>query len=178
MDTVAAPSYATIYMKSFEEKYIYPIINSECLFHSGYIDDIFLTYTGGEAKLIEFLTNLNTQHDSIKCDYGTSKKSIAFLDTLVYVDNNRQLQTTVYTKPTDSHNYLHFQSAHPKHLKQSLPYSQALRLTRTCSANSDLNTHLEKLKKQFKAKGYKHTLVEEQIKKAVTIHRKDTFKTD
>ena len=176
MGTVAAPSYATIYMGYFEEKFIYPIINSECLFYTRYIDDIFLIYTGGEAKLIEFLTNLNTLHDSIKFDYEKSKKSIAFLDTLVYIDNNRQLQTTLYTKPTDTHNYLHFQSAHPKHLKQSLPYSQALRIRRICSQNSDLIIHSEKLKKQFKARGYKDTLVEEQIKKAVTINREDTLK--
>ena len=59
MGTVSAPSYATIYMGYFEEKFIYPIINSECLFYTRYIDDTFLIYTGGEAKLIEFLTNLN-----------------------------------------------------------------------------------------------------------------------
>ena len=175
MGTVAAPSYATIFMGNFEEKYIYPVISKECLAYYRYIDDIFLIYTGGETKLIEFLTNLNTQHDFIKFDFEKSHKSIAFLDTLVYVDDKRQLQTTLYTKPTDTHNYLHFNSAHPKHLKHSLPYSQALRIRRICSHNIEFNTHLEKLKKRFKARGYKHSLVEEQINKAATINRNDTL---
>ena len=121
MGTSAAPSYATIDMGHFEEKHIYPEINNDCLFYTRYIDDIFLIYTGGERKLIEFLTKLNTAHDSIKFEFEKSTKSIAFLDTLVYIDDKRQLQTTLYTKPTDTHNYLHFKSAHPKHLIDSLP---------------------------------------------------------
>ena len=69
-------------------------------------------HTGGEAKLDEFLTNLNTKHDSIKFDYEKSTHSVAFLDTLIYIDEKRQ-QKTLYTKPTDTHNYLHFKSSHP-----------------------------------------------------------------
>ena len=176
MGTVAAPSYATIYMGHFEETHIYPDINNDCLFYARYIDDIFLIYTGGETKLDEFLTNLNMKHDSIKFDHEKSTQSVAFLDTLIYIDENRQLQTTLYTKPTDTHNYLHFKSSHPKHLKESLPYSQALRLRRICSDNNELNKHSDKLKQQFIARGYSQTLVDNQIKKAIDIPRKDTLK--
>ena len=175
MGTIAAPSYATIYMGHFEEKHIYPEINNDCLFYTRYIDDIFLIYTGGERKLIEFLTKLNTAHDSIKFDFEKSTKSIAFLDTLVYIDDKRQLQTTLYTKPTDTHNYLHFKSAHPKHLIDSLPYSQALRIRRICSQNDELITQSDNLNRLFIAQGYKLSLVEEQINKAITKDRKDTL---
>ena len=40
MGTVAATSYAAIYMGEFEEKYIYPTIGKNCLYHGRYIDDI------------------------------------------------------------------------------------------------------------------------------------------
>ena len=83
------------------------------------IDEIFLIYTGGEAKLTEFVTKLNTQRDSIKFEYEKSIKSIAFLDILIYIDLERQLQTTLYTKPTDTNNYLHIKSAYSKHLKKA-----------------------------------------------------------
>ena len=86
MGTIAAPSYATIYMGKFETQFIYPEIDSDCLFFARYIDDIFLIYTGGDTKLKQFLKDLNTKHDSIKFDYETSTKSIAFLDTLIYID--------------------------------------------------------------------------------------------
>ena len=151
------------------ETHIYPEINNDCIFYARYIDDIFLIYTGGETKLDEFLTNLNMKHESIKFDHEKSTKSVAFLDTLIYIDEKRQLQTTLYTKPTDTHNYLHFKSSHPKHLKESLPYSQALRIRRICSKDNELNKHSDKLKQQFIARGYTETLVENQVKKAIAV---------
>ena len=37
MGTIAAPSYATIYMADFEETYIYPQIRDTCMFYCRYI---------------------------------------------------------------------------------------------------------------------------------------------
>ena len=121
MGTVAAPSYAVIYMGEFEEKYIYPIIGKNCLYYGRYIDDIVLIYKGSEQEFETFAEKLNTKHPSIKFDYEVSKTPISFLDTRIYIDENRQLQTTLFTKPTYAHNYLHYKSAHPRHLKNSLP---------------------------------------------------------
>ena len=176
MGTVAAPSYATIYMDKFENTYIYPEIENDCLFYARYIDDIFFIYTGGEAKLNNFLTNLNMMHDSIKFDHEKSTQAIAFLDILVYIDKNRQLQTTLHTKPTNTHNYLHYMSSHPKHLKNSLPYSLAIRLRRICTDNNALRLQSDKLRQQFLARGYSHTLIEDQINKAISIPRQETLK--
>ena len=119
MGTVAAPSYAIIYMGEFEEKYIYPEIGDDCLYYGGYKDDILMIFKGSEERFKIFAERLNTKHPLIKFNYEVSKKLIPFLDTRIYIDENRQLQTTLYTKPTDTHNYLHYKSAHPKHLKNS-----------------------------------------------------------
>ena len=35
--------------------------------------------------------------------------------------------TDVYSKPTDTHQYLESSSCHPRHVKQAIPYGQALR---------------------------------------------------
>ena len=176
MGTVAAPSYAIIFMGKFEETYIYPEINSDCLFYVRYIDDIFFIYTGGELKLHNFLQNLNSKHTCIKFDYELSSTSVAFLDTRIYIDNNRLTQTTLHTKPTDCHNYLHAKSAHPTHLKNNLPYSQALRIRRICSENHELHKHYKYLTQYFLERGYPNTLIVNQIKKALTIPRQDTLK--
>ena len=175
MGTVAAPSYAIIFMGKFEETYIYPDINEDCLFYVRYIDDILFIYTGTETKLDNFFCSLNLRHDSIKFDYIKSTTSIAFLDTLIYIDENRQLQTTLYVKPTDTHNYLHARSTHPTHLKNNLPYSQALRIRRICSETTELNKHNNKLAAQFSARGYSETLIKKQIDRAVTTPREDTL---
>ena len=65
MGTVAAPSYAIIYMGEFEEKHIYPIIGKDCLYYSRYIDDILLIYKGNEKEFKTFAEQLNTKHPSI-----------------------------------------------------------------------------------------------------------------
>ena len=43
----------------------------------------------------------------------------------------------MHYKPTDSHIYLLYSSSHPSHVKNSIPYSQFLRLRRLCSEESD-----------------------------------------
>ena len=72
---------------------------------------------------------LNTKQDSIKFEYKISKTSISFLDTEVYIKNNK-LYTKIYIKQTYRQSFLHINSEHPKSLKDSIPYSQALRIKR------------------------------------------------
>ena len=168
MGTVAAPSYAVIYMGEFEEKHIYPTIGKDCLYYGRYIDDILLIYKGSEREFKTFAEQLNTKHPSIKFDYEISKTSIPFLGTRIYIDDNRQLQTTLFTKPTDTHNYLHYKSAHPRHLKNSLPYSQALRLRRICTKDDELSSNCKQMEENFLRRGYHKEILQEQIRKAIS----------
>ena len=49
------------------------------------------------------------------------------------------LCTSVHFKPTDSHSYLLYSSSHPSHVKNTIPYSQFLRLRCLCSDDSDFS---------------------------------------
>ena len=40
--------------------------------------------------------------------------------------NNGELTASVYIKPTDRHQYLHYGSSYPDHIKWSIIYSQTL----------------------------------------------------
>lgn len=51
----------------------------------------------------------------------------------MYIDKDRNIQTTAYHKETDCERYLHSKFEHPLCLKESVLFSQALRLQRTCS---------------------------------------------
>ena len=175
MGTIAAPSYATIFMGNFEEKFIYPHILADCLIYCRFIDDIFLICTLPETSFINFIADLNTRHESIKFDFEISKTQISFLDTVVYIDKNRRIQTTLYKKPTDTSNYLHFRSSHPKHLKENLPYSQALRLKRICSEETEYHKNCTKMRDNFIKRGYNKSLVTQQIEKANAKSRHDTL---
>ena len=120
-----------------------------------------MIWTKSEKYLIEFLNELNTKHTSIKFEFKYSRQQIEFLDTLVYIDNNK-LQTTLYKKPTDRQNYLHSESEHPYSLKKSIAYSQALRIKRICSTQNEFEKHSSNLLQQLK----KNYTLKEQIEKA------------
>ena len=81
------------------------------------------------------------------------------------------LRTTLYTKPTDTHSYLHPSSCHPKHTTRSIPYSQALRLRRICSHDSDYNSQSQQMHNWFTARGYDPDLVTKQMDKASKLPR-------
>ena len=53
------------------------------------------------------MMHLNQQHPSVKFTYKISNEAVEFLDTTVHIDKNNQLQTKLYRKPTDRHNYFH-----------------------------------------------------------------------
>ena len=77
--------------------------------------------------LMKFLNELNAKHESIIFEYQTSKTSITFLDTKVYIKNNK-LYTKIYRTKTDRQTFFNINSEHPESLKTSIAYSQALRV--------------------------------------------------
>ena len=119
-----------------------------------YIDDIFFVWDHGEEKLNEWLSYLNNQHHSIKFTSEWSRSEINFLDTTVKVDENMELYTDLYIKPTDTNGYLMYDSAHAPHVKRGLPYSQFLRLRRICKLESDFEKHLKQKESLFRDRGY------------------------
>ena len=108
------------------------MVDSSMYFYIRYIDDLFPIWTGTKEQFKDFVTNLNNQHPSIKSSHQISKKSLDFLDTTVYI-KNRRLHTTIFTKPMDKQNYLHYRSKHPLSLKINISFGQILRIKRDCS---------------------------------------------
>ena len=177
MGTKCAPCYANIFMGNFEEKYIYPLISKLSKSYLRYIDDIFLIWTGTMNEFEHFIENLNKCHSTIKFDYEISKNKVNFLDTTVYKDCNNKLRTKLYTKPTDRQNYLHVKSEHPPSIKNSIAYSQALRIRKICYEEEDLNQNCEQLAKTFKNRGYNLEKIKEQINRAKSTPRNELLKT-
>ena len=90
---------------------------------------------------------------------------MAFLDTVIKKEG-RRLKTDLYTKPTDSHSYLRFESAHPRNCKISIPYSQFLRVRRICTDIEDFDTHAKVLASHIVNRGYPVNLVAEAVVRA------------
>ena len=114
-------------------------------------------------SLNDFLEHLNTCHTTIKFTSEVSQDSVVFLDTTVLIDDTRKLYTDLYCKPTDSHNYLLYESYHPRHLTKSLPYSQLLRIRRICTKLSDFDKNAILIGKHFLQRNYPEDLITEAI---------------
>ena len=103
-----------------------------------YIDDIFFIWTHGKENLRNFVTEFNLFSDDIKFTYEYNKDTISFLDLKVILSNGK-LITSLYSKLTDCHQYLHYGSCHSEHTKRSIVYSQALRIKSLCSEESNFD---------------------------------------
>ena len=115
MGTKLAPSYANLFMSTFEDKYVYTYPQQPTLWKR-FIDDIFLIWPHGKESLIRFIEHLNRVHPTIKFTSDISDKEIAFLDLTIYL-SYPHLYTRIYTKSTDRHMYLDNSSEHPITLK-------------------------------------------------------------
>ena len=62
--------------------------------------------------------------------------------------------TTLYNKPTDTHLYLHYTSAHPSSVMNKSPYGQFLRLRRICALDKDFEINANKLVNYYTQRGY------------------------
>ena len=125
----------------------------------------FFIWEHREEKLRNFVETLNEFHPTIKFTAERSQKSINFLDVTVSLIDD-QIETDLYIKPTDSHQYLHSSLCHPYHCKKSIPYNQALRLNWICSKNNFFDSHCNNLEKWLSERGYSENLVHKEILKA------------
>ena len=170
MGTRMAPPYANLFMGLIEDG-INGAFPSLISFWKRFIDDIFFIFIGSETQLKEVFTHMTSIHPTIKFTFEYSPKQIAFLDTLVYVDSDRHLQTNIFRKPTDRMCLLHFSSNHPRHVKESIVYTQALRYCTIISDDRNLEAELLVLSRAFLARGYPLPIIRKNISKAISHNR-------
>ena len=76
----------------------------------------------------------------------------------------------LFTKPTDKHTYLRFDSAHPEPCKTGIPYSQFLLIRRICSSIVDFDRHAITMSIHFQKRGYPSSIIEQAY---ITARRQD-----
>ena len=134
-----------------------------------YIGDIFYIWNKSEEKLQEIFENLTNFHPNLKFTSAKSKESVNFLDVTVSLID-QPLETDLYCKPTNCHQFLDFNSAHPIYTKKSIVYSQGLRIKRLCSSSVAFE-NLESLKGWLQNTGYPKILVNNQLKRVTEARR-------
>ena len=165
------PCYANLFMDQLERDLLQQAEEKPTTWWR-YIDDIFAIWPHEEEDLMQFIQTINSHHRMIKFSAKWSSDSVTFLDTKVISDGTN-LTTDLYTKPSDTHQYLHQSSCHPSHCKNRIAYSQALRLRRVCSQHTDYMylCHVEKLKEYLVKRGYDEETVQQRIDKATRVDK-------
>ena len=124
-------AYANIFMGRLENQLLMSVTLKPFSWLR-FIDDIDMKWTHGRDSLEDFLQRANSFHPTIKFTAEESNEEHIFLDTKSCLVDGR-IVVDLYTKPTDTHQYLLPSSCHPKHCSKNIPYSLALRLRRICT---------------------------------------------
>jgi hypothetical protein len=168
-----APSEANIFLGKLEEK-IYKGTTNKPDTPLRYIDDGFFYWTKGLDNLQRFMEYMNLQHPTIKFTFEMSQVEILFLDTLVRIDPfSRRMYTTLYSKPTDTHSYVHFTSAHYKTTLTKSPFRQFLRLRRICTMDFDFDTESAIMIRHYLRRGYPKSLLVKHRERARQFSQQD-----
>ena len=166
MGTRMAPTYAIIYMH-MQETQLLRSVPLQPFSWLRFIDDVFCIWTHGEDSFKEFVHLLNNGHPTIKFTEEHSQTAVPFLDVLVQKTPENLVELDLYSKPTDTHLYLHPTSCHPGHVQRSIPYSQALRILNICSLRETALIRLQQLHSHLVNRGHSEHRVRKEINRAI-----------
>ena len=180
MGTKFAPPYACLTMGYLEEAILFPKIlrkyfdENLCLYiqnnYLRYMDDGFIILPVN-INAEQFKTALNELHPAITFTMEEGKlskntESLNFLDVEVILSNGTQVTTDIFYKDTNPHDYLNFQSAHPRHIKDTIPYNLAKRIVVFVTDEERIKFRLQELKNWLLNCNYPNSLIEHAFHKA------------
>ena len=100
-----------------------------------FVDDTFVINKAEHSQ--DLLQHINNQDPNIQFTVeSTQQGSLPFLDTLVTIQPDNTLSTSVYRKPTHTDQYLHWDSNHHITAKHSV-YSTLAHRAKTASSTQD-----------------------------------------
>lgn len=178
MGSAFSPSFANLYMGLFEEHYIYSnhSFRNNLILWKRYLDDVLCIFKGSLVELQMFFTYLNTCCEYLSFTMEYDKNKISFLDLWI-IRNGAHLYTDLYRKPTARNTLLRADSEHPRHLKESLPFSQLCRVKRICKTPEDFRRNSDEMITNFSRRGYHKKVLNNAIEKVETIPRSNLLST-
>ena len=174
MGSAMAPAYASIFMGKFENDFL----NSQLLKPTvwfRFIDDIFLIWDHSYEELIEFIDSINMFHETIKFTHNISLRSIPFLDVNVSKSTSLCIETNVYVKNTNIHQYVDYTSSHPKSCKNGIPFSQGKRYRRIVSNDEVFKKSVVDLKNYFLERNYPNDVINNALDKVLLLSQEEAL---
>ena len=174
MGSPVAPAYASLFMGKFEEEFL---ANMELIptLWLRFLDDIFMLWDHSLEELNIFIKKINNAHPTIKFTHTISQNSVSFLDVQVTKGVSLELQTSVFIKETNNHQYLDYSSCHPKRCKDGIPYSQAKRYRRIISDDNVFNSSLSDLRKYFIDRNFPMSVIDQAFSHVSGMSQEDAL---
>lgn len=166
MGTKVAPAFANLFMATLEKEFLAtePV---QPLLWCRFIDDILCIWPGTESELNPMLERLNNFRPTIKFTYEVSDTKAVFLDFELHKGTRFRdlgiLDVKPHFKDTNTFQYLHFSSAHPRCTRKGIVKGEMTRILRACSAEDTYNHCVKKLQNHFSARGYPTALIKSCI---------------
>ena len=156
MGSQASPEICDIFMYKLE-KSIIPT-DPRIIRWFRYRDDILLLYKGNISELCSLVENMNKIHETIKFTMEASHESVTYLDLTIFKGKNFEshgrLDTKVYTKPTETYQYLDRTSAHPLSTFKGFIKGEILRYVRLSNNENDFVSKRNAFKEKLLARNY------------------------
>lgn len=113
MGSPLSPLLSEIFMSELESLIEQHPLFTKLIHFSRYVDDTFVIFNGSLMELNMFLSFLNSLHPSIEFTMELeNNESIPFLDVIVH-KKNRQINFSIYHKPTSTDTVIPYHSNHP-----------------------------------------------------------------
>ena len=159
MGSKMGPNYACLFEGYVEEQIGQQYTDTVPQLHKRYIDDVVGIVCCSGVELEEYIAFVYNFHPALQFPHTLSATELPFLDINLHISGDR-IRTSIHYKATDTHSYLHYESSHPRHCKESLPCSQLLRLRRICSDQADFLNKAQEMASFFerRAQTLKHDL--------------------
>ena len=170
MGSRLGPNYACLFMGHVEEQIFAQYTGTKPALYKRYIDDIVGATSGSREEIEVFANYVNGFHPSLKFTWIISDVQLPFLDLCLKPVSDRLL-TSIHYKDTDTHSYLYYTSSHPARCKNSIPYSQFLRLRRICSEDNDFENKSIEMASFFRNRDYPCNVIQRAQERVSAIPR-------
>ena len=139
-----------------------------------YIDDGFIPWPKRLNK-DNFVNALNNLHPNIKFTIevgtyeeinGTRIQTLNFLDVKIILHESGRIETDIFYKDTNSHDYLNYLSHHPTHTKDNIVFGLAKKIVEFVSDYNKEEQRLAELHDYLIACEYPSTVVRKGIRNA------------
>ena len=158
MGNSLSPTLANVFML-FIELQAYPqLLLDNNILYRRYLDDIFIM---GHIDKEQIIKNINVATDisesHIKYKTSMTGKTVNFLDiNITLMKDNHKFITRIYEKPGHAHQYIRYDSTHPKYMYKNIVKTEIIRMLKLNTTSHLYQQDIQNMIKHFIQRQYKY----------------------